>query len=534
MGLARAVRVVSGVTLLSRFGGLLREVLVARLLGVTPLGDAFSSGFAIPNMFRRLFGEGALAGAFIPAYTVTYKKDRDLSDRFASLTIVLLAMATSGVTLIAEAALLVVLLAGTHTPERAHSIQLIMLMLPYMPMVCIAAILGGMLQVHGKFGASASGALLLNIFICAVAGVYFLIGRKGDMLAAITFGIASVLSGVTQVIWFTRLLRPFVSWKRDTRAARDLTRTMLRRFIPVMIGLGALQLATMVDVVIAMWPTWVGPTIWGHQYPLDTGAQVVLNAAQRLYQFPLGVFGIAVATAVFPMLSRHADEPEHFADTLRRGIRLSLYIGLPASLGLMLVREPLMAVTYSGGQRSFDAAAVARATAVLLGYAPAVWAYSLNHVFTRAFYAKGDTRTPMKVSIGMVTISTSISLVLIWWLSEAGMAWATSIAATVQCVTLGWLAHRRWGVAIIDAETARGIGRIVLTAGLMAGAVGAAAWLWPSATTWLGHAARLGVLSAIGAAVYAGLSKALRAPELGWLLHRERGGKTDIAAAMGE
>src|SRR5262245_18012329 len=121
---------------------------------------------------------------------------------------------------------------------------------------------------------------------------------------------------------------------------------MLKRFFPVLIGMGTLQINMFLATAITMWPIWVGPTLWGLAYPLDKGSTVVLSNAERLYQFPLGVFGIAVATAIFPLLSRHADEPAHFAQTLRRGLRLSLFIGLPSSIGLFLVRLDAIDVLY--------------------------------------------------------------------------------------------------------------------------------------------------------------------------------------------
>lgn len=520
-------------TLLSRFGGLLREVLVARLFGVTAIGAAFNTGFATPNLFRRLFGEGALAAAFIPTYAQAFKRDREAADGFASLTLKLLAALTTAITVVAELALLAVLLIAPGPAARVQSIQLIMLMLPFMPLVCMAGILGGMLQVHGRFGPAASGPLLLNTLICFVAGGYLLAGRGGDMTAAVTIGVATVLSGVTQVTWFLKLLGSAFSWRGDTAEAWQTTRLMLRRFVPVMIGLGTLQIASFLDIAIAMWPNWVGPTVLGRPYPLDTGALVLLNAAQRLYQFPLGVFGIAVATAVFPMLARHADDPAVFGETLRRGVRLSLYIGLPASAGLMLVRTPLMAVTYSGG-RGFDPVSIARAAAVLLGYAPAVWAYSLNHVFTRAFYARGDTRTPMKLAIVMVALTFAASVALIWPLREAGLSWATSGAAMVQCLVLGMLVRRKLGVRPVDAHDAAGIGRLVLATAVMAVVVGGTAWAWPPAATWLGHLLRLTGLCLIGAAAYGGMSVALKLPELAWLMHRPGRASTATVEAAAE
>src|SRR5206468_2907192 len=168
------------------------------------------------------------------------------------------------------------------------------------------------------------------------------------------------------------------------------------------IGLGILQVNTFVDGVVASYPSTIGPTIFGVKFPLDQGALTSINNAQRLYEFPLGVFGIAVATAIFPALAKVNHDAEAFADILRRGLRLVIYIGLPASVGLILVRVPLTAAILQGG--SFKWSQTLRVAFVLMGYAPAIWAYSMTHTLTRAFYAKGDSKTPVKVALGMVIL----------------------------------------------------------------------------------------------------------------------------------
>jgi putative peptidoglycan lipid II flippase len=204
-------------------------------------------------------------------------------------------------------------------------------------------------------------------------------------------------------------------WTRDFAAAAPAGRTVLQRFGPVALGLGTLQLNTFLDTLIAMWPTWVGPTILGAAYPLDEASNVILSLTARLYQFPLGVFGIAIASAAFPLLARHADNPPLFIETLRRGIRLSLFVGLPASAGLVLVRSDITSVLFGHGSKGFSVEGLERSAAVLLGFAPAVWAYSLNHVLTRGFYARGDTRTPMRVSIAVMLLNLGLNVSLIWW-----------------------------------------------------------------------------------------------------------------------
>ncbi len=530
--LASAVRAVSGMTLLSRLGGLARDVLVGRIFGDTALGSAFAAGFTIPNLFRRLFGEGALSAAFIPEYAQAEKSDRAEADRFASLTLARLGIATGLITVIAELGLFGLLTLLPPDPDRQLSLRLIMVMLPFMPFICVTAIMGGMLQVHGRFGPAASGPLVLNGFIIAVGLWHVLRGQIGSPTVAYALGIATAVSGITQAATFAWILRRHAAWRPDWDPARPRAGRMWRKLIPVLIGLGTLQLNTFMDQVIAMWPIWIGPTLLGHAYPLDDSSNVIIAAAQRLYQFPLGVFGIAVATAVFPLLSRHADHDERFTDTLRRGVRMSMYIGLPASLGLVLVNHDLVASLYAQGRGSLDAAGaarprggfspagLARSAAVLAGFAPAIWAYSVNHVFTRAFYAKGDTRTPMKIAIAMVALNLALNVTLIWFLREAGLAWSTSICAIIQACILGRLCHTRLHAGSIDRGVLLGIGRVALAALLMGAAVWGLLHALPAPTRWLDHVLRAAAGSATGVITYGLASLLLGTPELRWLVHR--------------
>ncbi len=518
-GLGGAVRSLSLVTIASRFGGLARDLLLVRVFGgASPVGSAFLAAFAVPNMFRRLFGEGALSAAFIPEYARAVKTDPRLADRIASLTVLALLLATSVLTLAIELALLVILMLAPGGPNRVLSIQLIMLMLPFMPLVCAAAILGGMLQVHGRFGPSASGPLILNAFIIA-AGLYaMLTGRVGGGRTAFLLGAVTVASGLTQCLWFLLLLRPYVRWTPIFEGAGEAAGRMLARFVPVLIGMGTLQINAFIDTLLAAWPLWVGPTLLGVAYPMDEASASVVAFTQRLYQFPLGVFGIAVATAVFPLLAHHHDSPEDFARILRRGLRLSLFIGLPASIGLALVRHDLVATLFSGGN-GLQPPHLARSTAVLLGFAPGVWAYSLNHVFTRAFYARGDTRTPMRVAIAMVALNLALNLLLIWRLREAGLAWATSTSAAAQCGVLAVLSRRYLAGPLFDHDALWSIGRTVLACAAMTGAVVLMQSLLPPPTGWSSHAGSLIAACLLGAGVYVGIAFRLGSPELRWLTH---------------
>lgn len=518
--LAGAVRTVSGMTLLSRLGGLVRDVMLIHVFGATAIGSAFLAGFVVPNTFRRLFGEGALSAAFLPEYAATDKADPAAAQRFASLTVALMLVITAAITVLAEIGLLIALWLSPPNPERELMFTLVMLMFPFMPFICATAILGGMLQVHGRFAAASSGPLILNGFIIATGAWHLMHGTTGGRGTAYALGLATVLSGVTQALWFAWVLRAYVRWTRVWDDARPRVRAMFKRMVPVLLGLGTLQINTLMDTVIASASIWLGPTVLGRAYPLNDGSTVLLNAAQRLYQFPLGVFGIAVATAVFPMLSRFANEPERFASTLRRAVRLSLFIGLPASVGLVLVRDQAMGVLFRFGGRGMTAEDVGRAALVLAGFAPGIWAYSLNHVFTRTFYARGDTMTPMKIAVAMVGLNFVLNITLIWWLREAGLAWSTSIAAMVQCGVLAIVCRAKFGVSVIERSAVIGVLRLVLVTAAMGLGVWMTLKMLPVGTGWKHDAIGLCVASVLGAGAYAGLAFVTKAPEIRWILER--------------
>jgi len=513
---------VAGLTLVSRVLGLVRDLVTVRVFGDTFVGSAFAAAFAVPNMFRRLFGEGALSAAFLPEYTRLADGDPEKADAFASLTIGLLALATGVLTLVIELVLLGVVLASGDDPERAYSLKLVMVMLPFMPLICVAAILGGMLQSHGRFGPWAAAPILLNLCIIGAALPYFVVEGADAAAWAYPIGIAAVCSAVLQVGWSVWALRGTVRWTTGVSAARGEARLMLVRMLPVIVGLGTLQLNAFMDTLIAMYPNWVGDTVLGYDYPLDESSNAVLFYAQRLYQFPLGVFGIAVATAAFPAMSRVAGDAGAFGGMLRRGMRLSLFIGVPASVGLLIVGEDLVRVLYSGPGDGFSDEGVRRASAVLSGYAVAVWAYSLNQLLTRAFYAKGDTRTPMTIALGMVGVNLALNFALIWWLREAGLAWSTAVCAIGQMGLLMLAARRKMGIGFDGMRGA--VLAIALGSALMGGCVYmvgrlvGGGWADGADGSWGRGIAAVVAMTLTGAVVYGLWSIWMKMDELGWLI----------------
>ena len=546
-GLGGALRAVIGMTLLSRFAGLARDVMVGRIFGDTATNSAFAAAFQIPNVFRRLFGEGALSAAFIPAYTRALREDGAEARRLASLTAAAVAAATSLLTALISSVLLALLFLLPADAERDLSLKLILVMLPFMPLICVAAVLAGMLQCFGKFGPASSGPLVLNGFIVVVAGYSLWSGALAGEATAYLLGVATVLSGITQCLWFARLLRGHTTWHfahSELRMVGPRAKEMYGKFVPVAIGLGTLQLNTLLDTAIAMYPIWVGPVIFGLAYPLDSDSNGILAQSSRLYQFPLGVFGIAVATAIFPLLSRQAAQRAQFVGTLRRGVRLSLFIGLPATAGLLLVRHDLVSVLFGRvgeSQAGFSPEGVARAATVVGAFSIGVWAYSLNHVLTRSLYAIGDTVTPMRISLWIMGLNIAANFGLIWMFRESGLALATSLAACVQVMVLAVVVSRRlrekgWSShdGVYGSEMFAAILKLMFVTAVMAACVGAFLWFVPQPVRWSTRLARLVGATVIGAGSYLALAKAMRLPELGWMLSRERAGEaqpTDPAAA---
>ena len=276
--------------------------------------------------------------------------------------------------------------------------------------------------------------------------------------------------------------------------------------------------------------------------PLRNGDVAALNWSQRLYQFPLGVFGIAIATAIFPALSAtaskfmgdnhgelenekrpgaHQDEAlEEFAKIVRHGLRLTVFIALPASAGLILVRVPLARTVFEHG--SFTSKDSLRVSFILAGYASSVWAYSMTHTLTRAFYALKDATTPLKVSAAMVMLNLTLNLSLIWSLGAAGLAWSTAISAAGQVVLLLLLLRKRVAKPV-DHTVIASWTRSMIATTVMAGALFATSFFIedPLAMSWTASAGLLAGMVALGIAVYFVIAKLTKSEELGWLLRRK-------------
>ena len=523
-------RVIGAITFVSRVLGLVREMILARYFGPGPIVDAFKYAFVLPNLFRKLLGEGALSAAFIPLYGRAVRADHrdgtDAASALASSAVLLQLAILIAITLIGEATLLAILIARGDRigPETQLGLRLAMVMLPYVIFVCAAALLGGILQVHRRFVATTATSVLLNLLmIVAIVGVaarYDLTADVGQRAATWWIAVSVVVAGVAQVALLAPSLR--ACGFRVTLAGGIWTpavRRMMRMTVPVALGLGVLQLGVVLDKQISwmMSPQTDGRTtgaFLGLQYalPMAAGAVTRLDWAQYLYQFPLGVFGLAIATAIFPQLSGDALEGDlgPFRAALARGITASMWIGLPASAGMVIVALPAVRLLFESDRGQFthaDALLTARSTAI---YSSVIWAFSVQQIVNRGYYALHDMRTPLVWGVINLTINLVVELPLLWTMGESAMAVGTVASFCVQTTAMTMLLSRRVGLPL--GEVLRPIGKMALaTLGMTAAAAAVRYGIaWPAGKPAL--AAQLAAVMAIGGVTYVALCLAMRLP----------------------
>ncbi|MFO8012786.1 MAG: murein biosynthesis integral membrane protein MurJ [Phycisphaerae bacterium] len=527
----RHFRTVSGLTLASRVLGLARDAALAHVLGAGVFMDAYSQAFQMPNLLRRLFGEGALSAAFIPVFTDYLERgDRRAANRFMGLMIVLLVSVLAAVSLVVVGALLVARHFTADLPKWHLIFGLAAVMFPFAVTICLVALLQAALNCVQHFVAPALAPILLNIFIIggAVAAAAMLADDPVHQVYLI--GATIVLAGIAQVLIQVPAL---VKKGLALRPAWDLHHPGLRRVLrlmgPMVLAVGVVQVNAFMDSTIAnvFSPyaegaetfTLAGRTI---AFPMKMGAAAMLYFGQRLYNFPLGVFAIALATVIFPELSRraHRGDTAGLGRVASHGLRLTVFIAVPSAVGLMLVCEPLLRLWLEHGRFADRPDAVVRAAWVARAYALGIWAYSANHMLLRAFYASEDTRTPLKVAMAAAVLNFGLNLALIWPLAENGLALATAVSAIGQFVVLGALVSRRLA-HVAWPEVLATAGRTVVATAAMAAAVAMAVYGLAPALGATGRALaawKLGLGLGAGVAVFLAAAWALKMPELRDLL----------------
>jgi putative peptidoglycan lipid II flippase len=524
--LITGARVTSLGTMASRVLGMIRDMATAALFGMSHGGvmDAFVVAFRIPNTFRRLFGEGALAASYLPVLAAELEAGRAQAWRLTSVMLATLALLLAGVVLVIEIGCGLMGLVWGHVPGMSLVLGLTAVMMPYMLFICMAAQAAATLQALGHFSIPALAPTMLNL--CWLGGVWLVAPWFADKhQQAFAVAGAVLVSGVLQLVMQLAMLRRFgFRFDYDWAAARPAMRQIATAMLPMTLGLAVTQLNTLVDSLIAWglaaapgeseWIGWLGSAV---RYPLRQGAAASIYYGERLYELPLALLGIAVATAIYPLLSRHAARNDHraLAADLTLGLRLVLFLGLPASAGLVLLAEPLSRLLFQHGQFTADDAL--RASRVIACYACGVWAYCASPVVVRGYYALGDRATPVWTGLWMVGLNLVLNLTLIWWLAECGLAVATTMAAIVQAVILTFR-FSRFQIAL-DWPALAGTGlRALLATGAMTVAGLAALAAAPGGLSVPARLAQVAfpLLAAVG--VYFAVYRLLGGRELGMLL----------------
>lgn len=451
--LIAGLRVTSLWTLTSRVLGMVRDMATAALLGLSGSGvmDAFVLAFRIPNLFRRLFGEGALAASYLPVLTEKLESDRRAAWRLASVALTLLAVVLAGLVIAGELICLVAWYFHGNNPEFTLLIGLSALLLPYVFLICLAAQVSATLHALGRFGLPAFVPIALNV--AWIVAAVLVAPAVSDDKATQAYVLASsvLVGGLLQLgIQLPMLYRLGFRYDYHWSSSRAAMGVIVTSLLPMLVGLAITQINTLADSVIAYGlssaPGQEGPIAWLGgvlDYPMQQGATAAIYYGERLYQFPVGILGVAVATVIFPLLSRHAarQQFDRIGPDLTLGLRLVLFLSIPAAVGLVLLAEPIARLLFERGEfTGHDAERTAR---MIRSYGPGVWAYCALPVVIRGFYSLGNRTTPVRIGAWMVALNLTLNLLLVWPLAEAGLAVATATSAALQVILLMLIFSRR-------------------------------------------------------------------------------------------
>lgn len=427
--LLKSTAVVGGMTLISRVLGFVRDMVAAHFFGASLGYDAFIVASKIPNFMRRLFAEGAFSQAFVPILSEyrTQKTEAEV-EQFVSRVSGCLSLILVIVTLIGmlAAPLFVMLFApGFATTGSGARLVLASDMLqitfPYLLFISLTAFAGGILNCYGRFAVPAFTPVFLNVMMILTTIV--LAPHLSEPVTALAWGMFA--GGAVQLFFQVPFLKQLKLLPRPTINFRDPgVRRILKLMLPALLGVSVNQLNLMLTSVFASF--------------LPVGSVSWLYYAERLMEFPLGGFGVALATVVLPRLARHHTkaEDEHFSVTLDWGVRWVMLIGLPAALGLALLAGPLLTTLFQSGQ--FTDQDVISSRTCLIAYSLGIMGFMLVKIFASAYYAKQDVKTPVRIAIVTVIANILFSFILIRPLSHTGLALATSLAALLNASLLGY------------------------------------------------------------------------------------------------
>jgi putative peptidoglycan lipid II flippase len=433
-GILKAAGILGSATILSRIMGMVRDMVVARLFGAGMATDAFFAAYQIPNMLRRFFAEGALTAAFVPTFSETLvqegeEKARELANLcFTLLTIVVALITLMGI--IFSPAIVGLMFPGFSAVPGKYELTVLLnrVMFPYLFFISLVALCMGILNTVRHFFTPAISTVFLNIAMILAA----LFLRSFYQYPITSLAVGVLIGGLIQL-----LLQLPVLWSKGfpIRPRFSFNDPKLKKIallmLPATLGVGVYYLNITVGNILASL--------------LPQGSVSYLYYAQRLFEFPQGVFTVSVAQAVLPAMSRQAAEGDLVAmkDSLNYGVRLTLFVTIPALVGLIVCAEPLMALLFMGGQ--FDHNMALQSAKALVYYSFGLSCVALVRVLAPAFYALKDTRTPVMTAFISFLLNLGFSLWLMGPLLHGGLALASSLSALGNMVLLFWLLRRKVG-----------------------------------------------------------------------------------------
>ena len=498
MALYRAFATVGGLTLISRLLGFVRDILIAAGLGTGGVADAFFVAFRFPNLFRRLFGEGAFNAAFVPLYAKKLEGDgEDAASRFAGdalsgLAFVLIVFSTLAI--VAMPWLMAALAPGFVGDEDKYNlaVNLTQIAFPYLFCMSLVALFSGVLNSHHRYWAAAAAPILLNIVLISAILIAIYSGFAGRPEAGYVLAIGVAIAGALQLaMLMTSLRRAGIKVRlRWPRWTADMGR-LVSLGVPGLLAGGITQINIVVGTIIAS---------------LQAGAVSFLYYADRLYQLPLGIVGIAVGVVLLPELARklRAGDTQAALDSQNRSLEFSLMLTLPAAVGLALAAEPIISVLFERG--AFTAADTPATAQALAAFAIGLPAFVLIKVFQPAFFAREDTKTPMLLAGINMVVNVIGSLGLFYAFQRQGLyghvgiALATSIAGWVNAVLL-WRVLAARGGFVWDAKLTRNLSFMAIASVLLAAAL---VWLQPLLVDELSRASPIGLRALALAALIGG------------------------------
>jgi putative peptidoglycan lipid II flippase len=501
---SKNLRIVSICTIGSRILGLMRDRAMGVLFGAGPVMDAFTVAFRLPNLARVLLGEGALTTAFLPVFVSDLReRGSESAARVTWAVFLSLAAFLCSMIVLFEGAVWSLALVMQLSPEATLLRNLSALLMPYVMLICLAAQLGAVLNALGKFVWPALVPSILNlVWLLSLWGLAPL--WTDEVNQAYVIGVCVLIGGVLQLLFpLLVLYSSGFGFRSDWRLAMGRVWKIATDMLPVIIGMSVTQLNAVLDSFIAWGFTQPAdlsllmPLPGSPQYPLPEGTATALYLGQRLYQFPLGVFGVALGTVLFPLLTSHAQrgETDKLRSDLSLGVRLVIAIGLPASAGLILIGHPLATLFFEYGK--FNAEDARQTGDMIAAYGSGVWAYCGLLILQRGFYAIGDRLTPMYIGLAAMFANLFLNLTLIWPLGGRGLALATAIVAACQCASTALVLQRHVG-RLHWGEIGRTTLKTIVATAVMSVICQVLLNLLGSAGLLFGRAIRLGVPLTVG------------------------------------